>query len=69
MQRLTIQCEGEWSFDPDPDGEVVTADEAIEMLTVIRDLMAEKSGSEKSCGHQFDCVCAAKAARAILDRV
>jgi hypothetical protein len=42
---------------------------APEMRAIIMDLLAEKSGSEKSCGHQFDCVCAAKTARAILDRV
>jgi hypothetical protein len=42
---------------------------APDMRAVIRDLLAEKSGAEKSCGHQYDCVCAANAARAILDRI
>jgi len=72
MQRLKVASmsghDGVWS-EPDAEGEFVRADEAIEMLIVIRDLMAEKSGCEKSCGHQFECVCAAKAARAILDRI
>lgn len=35
MQRLTIQCEGEWSFDPDPEGEVVNADDAIEIIRTL----------------------------------
>jgi len=41
MQRLTIQCEGEWSFDPDPDGEVVEADEAIAKLNRAKDLLRQ----------------------------
>jgi|688.fasta_scaffold772223_2 hypothetical protein len=35
MQRLTVQSEGEWSFDPDPEGEVVNADDAIEVIKAL----------------------------------
>ncbi len=44
MQRLTIQCEGEWSFDPDPEGEVVDADDAIELVKTL--VKALKSARE-----------------------
>ena len=36
MQRLTVQCEGEWSIDPDPQGEFVDADDALQLIEEMR---------------------------------
>lgn len=37
-----------------------------ELLDALKGLMAERSGSKKQCGHDFDCVCASDKARAAI---
>lgn len=39
------------------------------LLKACKDLLAEMSGSEKSCGHQYTCVCPSDKAREIIKEI
>jgi len=41
MQRLAIQCKGEWSIEPDPDGRFVDADDAIAKINRATELLRQ----------------------------
>ena len=45
---------------------VGTARRIAELETAVKDLLAEKSGQPKSCGHNFYCVCPGDKAQALV---